>query len=134
MPLAVVCCVAPAAVAEDAVAQRGEALYRGGAPLVGRIAGHSAPLPPLALVCINCHGATGDTGQAAVAPPLVDGWLRRQQSRRNGPVSAYDEPALCRALRTGIDPVDIRLPLRMPRYALSDDDCAALWMYLDAAR
>ena len=50
--------------------------------------------------------------------------------RRNGPPSRFDEASFCRLLRTGVDPADIVVPRAMPRYAIDDTDCRALWAYL----
>ena len=109
----------------------GAELYDGAAPLTGRISGHHAPMPPPLIACVRCHAASSDSvSGAAIGPDLRGGWLTQFRSRRGGPPAQYDQPAFCRALRQGIDPVSMLLTIRMPRFDISDADCAALWLYL----
>lgn len=115
--------------AADAGTLHGRALFDGTAALHGRIAGHQDALPSAVLVCANCHGIADDGGERP-APRLDGGWLAEARSRRNGPSAAYDAQSFCAALRTGVDPVQVRLPTRMPRFEMSDSDCNALWNYL----
>jgi hypothetical protein len=133
------CGAAGAAAAADAAkAELGRQLFLGAQPLDGRIAGHSADLPASASRCANCHLA--ERGQrpvsasasrpAAFGPDLTAENLTRPRSRRGGPPSTYDEKSLCKVLRTGIDPVQILMPAAMPRYAVSDRECEAIWGYL----
>jgi hypothetical protein len=112
----------------------GERLYRGIASLTGNIAGHTTAMPASVLACTNCHvGGSGNAGSdSQAAPDLRGGWLSTVRSRRNGPAARYTQITFCRTLRTGIDPVYIILPVQMPRFAISDADCAALWTYLNA--
>ncbi len=112
----------------------GERLYRGTASLTGNIAGHTTAMPASVLACTNCHvGGSGNAGSdSQAAPDLRGGWLSTVRSRRNGPAARYTQITFCRTLRTGIDPVYIILPVQMPRFAISDADCAALWTYLNA--
>lgn len=115
----------------------GAALYNGAATLKGRLAGHSTDMPPHVLACAKCHGddARGPeriaSSSSGLAPRLEGGWLGEVQSRRNGPPTSYDLPAFCRTLRTGIDPAQIQLPSRMPRFDLTDKECEHLWSYLN---
>lgn len=113
--------------------QRGAALYLGAVPLEGRLAGHAAALPASGIACVYCHGTAGTARGSLQNPaPRIDaGSLREFRSRRNGPPAAYDLAGFCRALRTGVDPVQIQLPSRMPRFTLSDTDCEHLWNYLN---
>ncbi len=37
-------------------------------------------------------------------------------------------------LRDGVDPAYVLLNVEMPRYRISDGDCAALWHFLTGAR
>lgn len=122
--------------AEPPVADgRGAALWRGEQPLVARIAGHDRALPPEAARCINCHGGvTTSLDALPAAPRLTAGHLREAVSRRGGPPSRFDEAGFCTLLRTGLDPAAVLLPRHMPRYAIADADCAALWQYLVSAR
>ncbi len=120
-----------ASLAEDP-ASIGEQLYSGGRPLTATISGHSAPMPSKVVVCSNCHGAPlGKPGSKPAAPDLRHGWLEQVRARRNGPAGRYDQASFCRALRSGIDPVYVMLPIRMPRFTISDPDCEALWLYLE---
>jgi hypothetical protein len=50
--------------------------------------------------------------------------------RRGGPPSAFDRDTFCRLLRTGVDPAWVVVDVSMPRYALSDEQCHALWTHL----
>jgi hypothetical protein len=103
----------------------------------GRISGHSTNLPPEAIRCINCHRSDlkaekrGAAKPASSFAPLLNAeTLTQPRSRRGGPPSRYDARSLCHTLRTGVDPVYIVMPSAMPRYEVSDDDCALLWAYL----
>ncbi len=121
-----------ASFAEDPAAI-GEKLYSGILPLTATISGHSAPMPSKVVVCTNCHGAPlGKPGSKLAAPDLRHGWLDQVRARRNGPAGRYDQTTFCRALRNGIDPVYVMLPVRMPRFTISDADCEALWLYLES--
>lgn len=129
---------------DDARAARGQALFAGQVALTARLVGHDQPLPSLATRCVNCHGAAADGAAAAraaanlggagplarTAPRLDRASLTQMQSRRGGPASAYDAGALCRLLRSGVDPAQVLLPAVMPRYDISDAQCADLWTYL----
>jgi hypothetical protein len=141
--------LAAAWVASDSIHARREAAqgaraFDGRSPLVGRIEGHSAPLPGAALACANCHlpsarpaGASdtaGPTGQAASFAPVLDrASLTSRVARRGGPPSRFDERSFCRLLRTGEDPAGVLLPRAMPRYSIDDDDCRRLWRYVTRA-
>lgn len=104
----------------------GEALFSGQTALPARLSGHADPLPAQASRCINCHGAGADR----VGPLLNAASLTSAQTRRGGPPSVYDERALCRALREGVDPAHVTLTRAMPLYTASDTDCTALWTFL----
>jgi len=116
----------------------GAALFDGRRPLIARIQGHDDRLPPAAARCSNCHAPSAVRQAAAGAgvatanfgPVLDRASLTQPLPRRGGPPSRYDAAALCRVLRTGADPALITLPRTMPRYELSDADCAALWAHL----
>jgi hypothetical protein len=116
--------------------QRGRALYAGEAPLTARIAGHAAALPPQASRCTNCHvGATSTQAASSAGVQAIGGILAAHRltqplSRRGGPPSRFDAAALCRLLRTGVDPAHVVIAQTMPRYEVSDADCNALWAYL----
>jgi hypothetical protein len=112
----------------------GRQLYRGEVPLPGTINGHTQPLPPVATRCTNCHSresaAQAASGAASFAPLLTRERLLGPIARRGGPPSRYDEAAFCRLLHSGIDPAIMLIPRQMPRYAIDDAQCKALWTYL----
>jgi hypothetical protein len=121
------------AFAADDGAAIGEKLYSGGLPLTASIAGHHDAMPAGVVICTNCHGAPlGRPGSKPAAPDLRHGWLSEIRSRRNGPAGHYDQASFCRALRSGIDPVYVMLPTRMPRFTIPDSDCEALWIFLES--
>jgi len=123
--------------AGESLTRRGFELFSGVLPLQGTIVGHTSALPPSAARCINCHAI----GSAAPAPPsasaaapfgplLTPQGLTGAVVRRGGPPSRYDASAFCRLLRQGVDPAWVIVPRSMPRYALTDADCHALWAHL----
>ncbi|KQU74593.1 hypothetical protein [Rhizobacter sp. Root16D2] len=126
--------VCAATASADPALELGRQLYRGEVALPGTINGHAQPLPPLATRCTNCHSrdsaAQAASGAASFAPLLTRERLLGPIARRGGPPSRYDEAAFCRLLRTGIDPAIMLIPRQMPRYAIDDAQCKALWAYL----
>lgn len=118
--------------ADIAANPRGEALFEGRAPLHGRIDGHVSELPPDVLACGNCHVVAVGAVQVGDPPDLRGGWLHRQMQRRNGPPGTYDPTKFCAALRSGIDPTGVRIPMGMPRFDISDEDCRGIWNYLES--
>lgn len=132
LALAALVWLAPALAAPGDGA-RGARLFDGRAALPATLAGRDVALPVDASRCANCHLRDGPGRPASTAgfgPALTALFLRTRQARRGGPPSAYDAAAFCRVLRTGIDPARVLVDLRMPRYAVGDADCAALWAYL----
>lgn len=119
----------------------GQALFTGIAGEAsprGRLPGHLQDLPPMATRCSNCHETEmAATSTAAAArrletfgPPLNAMTLRTAMSRRGAPPTRYDQDSLCRVLREGIDPGWVMISQSMPRYRISDAQCAALWSWL----
>lgn len=122
----VVACAAAMPAWTTWVAQgEGAALYEGRRPVAARLAGHQDGLPPEAVRCANCHEGNQAIGPALTAATLVD-----TRARRGGPPSRYDEAALCRLLREGIDPAFVVVARAMPRYEIDAAGCAALWAHL----
>jgi len=121
-------------VTAAAVSSQGEALYYGVVPLSGRISGQTLQLPARVLACVRCHEGRGGQAGGELQPgvDLLGGWLSQIRSRRNGPASQYTPATFCRALRNGIDPVSVVLAIQMPRFDISDQDCNALWNYLNS--
>lgn len=115
---------------------RGEAgrrMFLGEIPLPARLAGDPALLPDAATRCANCHLAAptgGAAGTRDFAPALTAATLRGTRPRRGGPPSRYDVERFCTLLRTGIDPAHVVIKRAMPRYAIDDRQCRALWVYL----
>jgi hypothetical protein len=85
-------------------------------------------LPGSTTRCANCHSQTGPAD--AFAPPLTAATLFPAKIRRDGPASSYDQTTFCRAVRDGIDPVNVMLRKAMPHYRISDTECAALWHFV----
>lgn len=108
--------------------ERGQLIYQQGLPSA-HLAGDESTLPGLATRCVNCHEASG-TAPGAFAPALNANALTSLHARRGGPPSRYDHDSLCKLLREGVDPAWVQIPRAMPRYHLTDEDCASLWRYL----
>lgn len=129
--LIVLAAFAGPAAADGPDAARGRALFVGDAPLAGRIALHTGDLPHEVLRCANCHDSAGSPRvQRTVAPALTRAWLIAPRERRGGPSSRYGRASFCRLLETGQDPAQLLVNVQMPRYAIPETDCAALWQYL----
>ncbi|MFL9898510.1 hypothetical protein PQR75_10430 [Paraburkholderia fungorum] len=109
-------------------ANLGCAIFSGDHAMSAHLRDDDRPLPAWTTRCINCHTQTAST--TAFAPPLTPSYLLDAISRRGGPPSRYNPATLCRALRDGIDPDNIMLRKSMPRYELSDTECAALWRFI----
>ena len=125
---------------ETALERQGKDLFAGAVPLKARMVGHDFVLPPSVVRCQNCHRVSEQPAPVATGPSpgLADklGPVLSRQSltefrqRRGGPFSNYDTKRFCRALRDGIDPAYVMLPSTMPRYAVTKQECQALWAYL----
>jgi hypothetical protein len=70
----------------------------------------------------------GTAEGAYFVPPIAGRFLYAVSSQPPRP--AYDQQSLARALRTGVDSAGRALDRLMPRYPLSDDEVAALALYL----
>jgi hypothetical protein len=126
--------------------EAGAALFHGDAALVGRLVGHTEPLPAIATRCGNCHedrstvpagrpgaasaAATSASASGSYAMALNREWLTAARPRRGGPPSVYDAASLCTVLRTGVDPAHVMVASVMPRYEASVAQCEQLWSYL----
>jgi hypothetical protein len=109
----------------------GQALFAGRLDLSGRIYTHRVELPPAVVRCANCHAvADGPAVPRSLAPRLTRDLLLRPQPRRGGPASVYDNERLCTLLRKGVDPAFVLISVQMPRYAIDDAGCRALWRFL----
>ena len=115
----------------------------GAGMLRGRMVGHEEDLPVAATRCMNCHvagaarqgqpleNATQANASSQCGTPLNARTLTLHQPRRGGPASAYDVASLCKLMRDGIDPAWVMINQSMPRYAITDSQCEALWSYLN---
>ncbi len=108
-------------------------------PLRGRLIGHDEALPIAATRCTNCHVAGPAAKEAATTvldsnrfgPALNAVWLTQAKQRRGGPPSTYDVKTFCKLLRQGIDPALVLINQTMPNYAITDAQCADVWVYLN---
>lgn len=130
--------------------ERGENVFRGHVPVTARLAGQDDDLPVAAVRCTNCHEAPSARSAVTAGNPATTGlvetpspnatdayavtlnndWLSVPRSRRGGPASVYTDRTLCAVLNTGVDPAHVMIPTTMPRYALTPEQCADLWAYL----
>jgi hypothetical protein len=109
----------------------GQSLFAGQIELHGRIYTHTADLPPTVVRCANCHSvAAGEDIPGSLAPRLTRDVLLRPRTRRGGPASFYDRDRFCTLLRRGVDPASVLISVEMPRYAIDDASCHALWRYV----
>jgi hypothetical protein len=110
---------------------RGEALFRGNIDLHGRLYTHVVDMPPRVVRCANCHAVDdGPDVPRSLAPRLTHNLLLLPRARRGGPPSHYDRAGFCTLLRSGIDPAFVMISVEMPRYAIDDVNCQALWRYV----
>jgi hypothetical protein len=111
--------------------QLGQQLFGGDVALKGQMTGDDTSLPPEAVRCANCHGERENSGPSErLGPALEASSLLRPLPRRGGPASSYDLATFCRLLREGIDPAQVVIPKAMPRYAVTEQQCQALWAYV----
>lgn len=118
--------------ASNADVNLGRQIFIGEAPITARLAGHGDALPTFATRCVNCHHAAepGASSKQTFGPVLNANTLANHIPRRGGPPSKYDPMSLCKLLRDGIDPAWVMVPTAMPRYEITDAQCAALWAYM----
>jgi hypothetical protein len=127
--------VAPATANVDArpaqQSERGKRIFHGFDAVPGTIQRNGTVLPAHASKCINCHSALPPpAASTGTSQYLSAATMSRTISRRGGPASLYDLSTFCNAVRSGIDPAGVVLESKMPRYAMSDAQCADLWMFL----
>ncbi len=109
----------------------GRKLFLGVEPLKGRMVGHDLDLPTATVRCQNCHKIGQEPGNS-FAPRLSQASLTGLVRRRGGPPSRYDVAKFCSVLAGGVDPAHVMIPQTMPRYDLTEQECAALWTYVTA--
>lgn len=82
--------------------------------------------------CAACHGRSGmgSVEGDAIVPPITASALASPRAGTR-PRPPYDREGLARAIREGVDAGGNALSPLMPRYALSDEDLAALLDYLE---
>ena len=116
-------------------AERGKRIFHGHDAVQGTVQQNGTALPALASKCINCHSVHVPSGAWAGTPQyLTASTMSRKVSRRGGPAYFYDQPTFCHTVRTGVDPAGIVLESKMPRYKISDTQCADLWIFLSSIR
>jgi len=115
---------------------RGKELFWDGSNQFGtmnaRLAHQPDLLPVLAIKCANCHTQVG-TGELNQSRTLSKERLLSHIPRRGAPASRFDQTTFCKLLGTGIDPAWVIIDQAMPRYELSDAQCADLWLYLTSS-
>jgi hypothetical protein len=123
----------------------GESIYlRGelgsGAPLEGSREAGGVVTRGRDAACVNCHqhSGLGLAEGSLVIPPVTGEYLFRQRAQdsaapalpyvegAHGNREPYTDETLARAIREGVDPDGRRLSTLMPRYALGNEDMAAL--------
>jgi hypothetical protein len=100
-------------------------------PIRAHLAHHQLDLPVSAVRCVNCHDRAGDRTEGR-AQVLSRQSLLVSQPRRGGPSTRFDQVSFCKLLATGVDPAWILINQTMPRYDLNDEQCRALWTYLES--
>ena len=127
---------------ESPLVRRGKEAFTGAVPLKAHMVGHDTALPPSVVRCQNCHSrqaqspvasavpSAGASPADSFGPPLDRASLTQPRKRRGGPASSYDSTSFCSLLRDGIDPAHVMIPTTMPRYVVSQEECAALREYL----
>ena len=138
--------------AADTLIEQGRRIYQygtlpGGEPLRATGAARSE-LAGAQAACIACHqrsgmgGSEGTERVSAISGPILfrkpDPYFTRRRGRELQPIKplrqydrdAYDEQALARAIREGVDPNGRALSELMPRFSLEDKAMSALIAYL----
>jgi hypothetical protein len=134
--------------AASAAADTGEAIYRrgllaSGAPLVALRDGGGS-MRGAAAACINCHRRSGLGGQEGrnIVPPITGRYLFRSRTTSGNEADIpyvpgmrsdrdpYTDALLAQAVREGVGGDGKPLSTLMPRYALGDEDMAALIAHL----
>ena len=77
----------------------------------------------------NLHKAAQQFSELGGFPKTAEALLQALP-RRGGPPSRYDPASFCQLLRTGIDPASVMVDKAMPRYTLTDQQCALLWKHV----
>lgn len=130
-PLVLLGPMAPALALTDdeALVQRGRALYQGHAAYARGAAVTPLGLPVEMAACARCHGATGAGGREGgqPVPPLRAAALRQA---REGRPALVDDAALLRAITHGVGRGGRALGPTMPRFALQPHEAIALLAYL----
>lgn len=120
----------PGVAAGDAtLGQHGRALYQGHAAFARGTAATTLRLPVEMAACAHCHGATGGGGREGGQPVPALRWSALVQAREGRPAFASNA-AVLRAIVDGQGRDGTPLGPAMPRYALNEDEAAALLSYL----
>lgn len=118
--------------------QRGKSVYEKGratGQVKALLAGPGLEVDAAQFPCVNCHGYNGagviegGVTTADIRPSrLAFAADAARDFGRQRP--AYDNEALARAIRSGLDAGGNSLHLAMPRYRINDDDMADLLAYM----
>jgi mono/diheme cytochrome c family protein len=74
--------------------------------------------------CKNCHGANGKGGKPLAGPDIRGSKLQPD----------FDEAKFATAVTTGKDDAGKPLHSKMPRFAATPEDTAALWLYVNSLK
>ena len=132
----------PAAGAGESIYLRG--VLGSGAPLVGSREAGGVATRGAEAACVQCHrrSGLGSKEGAVSAPPITGQYLFHSRAAGHdepglpyiegarGNRDPYTDESLARAIRTGLDSQSRPLSYLMPRFALDDEDMAALIAYL----
>jgi hypothetical protein len=133
----------------DLIARGGQIYLQGrlgdGSPLQGRRTAGRPPSAGADAACVNCHlhSGLGATEGRDHIPPITGRFLTPPHKLRADKPDlpyvenlrargAYTPATAARAIRDGVDADGRTMGNLMPRYALGDEDMAALLAYLDA--
>lgn len=142
LALASACAAQPSASAGEAIYRKG--LLMSGASLEGLRADDAPRMTGGDAACVNCHqrSGLGATEGLTRIPPVAGLYLFHPIDKRTGEYSLpyvegirrnrqpYTDASLARAIREGVDADGKPLGYLMPRFAIPDDDMAALIQYL----
>ncbi|MFT3779656.1 MAG: ABC transporter substrate-binding protein [Ottowia sp.] len=118
-----------AAADDEALVQRGRALYHGHAAYARGVGATPLRLPVEMAACARCHGATGEGGREGGQPVPALRWQALRQARAGQPALA-DDAAVLRAIAQGHGRGGAVLDAAMPRFTLQPDEGRALLAYL----
>lgn len=115
--------------------EHGKRIFYGLDAVSATVQQNGTTLPTNASKCINCHSAQTPPGAWTGSSQYLSATtMTRMVSRRGGPASVYDQDKFCNAVRNGVDPAGVVLESKMPRYEMSDTQCADMWLFISGIR